>query len=265
MIIRDLSLFFYDILIVVFLMNYVNSSFFGKVFMERIDKIIGSQTLYSRKDVKDLIRKKRVLVNGHIVLKPDIKVDADFDRISIDGREIKIKKNVYLMLNKPKGYISATEDRNMATVLDLVPKEYKHRNLFPAGRLDKDTTGLMIITDDGDFAHNILSPQKHVKKVYKVVIDIPLSNKMVEEFNEGIVLNDGECKSATLEIIDSYMALVTLIEGIYHQIKRMFGCFGAKVLELQRISIGNFMLPEDLKLGECRELTEEELKNIQER
>ena len=199
--------------------------------MERIDKIIGSQTLYSRKDVKDLIRKKRVLVNGHTVLKPDIKVDADFDRISIDGREIKIKKNVYLMLNKPKGYISATEDRNMATVLDLVPKEYKHRNLFPAGRLDKDTTGLMIITDDGDFAHNILSPNKHIKKIYNVTIDIPVTNEMIEGFKNGVMLNDGECKSAVLERVGEYTAVVILTEGRYHQIKRMFGCFGAKVIE----------------------------------
>ena len=129
--------------------------------MERLDKIIGSQTIYSRKDIKDLVRKKRIKVNNQIVLKSDIKVDPTNDIISIDNNELVIKKYVYLMLNKPKGYVSATEDKNDSTVLDLVPEEYKHRDLFPAGRLDKDTTGLMIITDDGVFAHNILSPQKH--------------------------------------------------------------------------------------------------------
>ena len=182
-----------------------------------------------------------------------------------NGNEIEIKKHIYLLLNKPKGYVSATEDKNMVTVLDLVPSEYVHRNLFPAGRLDRDTTGLMIITDDGNFAHNILSPQKHVKKIYKVVLDISLNNQMVEGFKNGVELNDGKCKPAILEIVESNVAKVTLIEGKYHQIKRMFGCYGAKVLELQRIGIGNFILPNDLKLGEYREFTEEELNLLQEK
>ena len=168
------------------------------------------------------------------------------------------------MLNKPKGYISATEDKNEKTVLDLVPEEYSHRNLFPAGRLDKDTTGLMIITDDGNFAHNILSPQKHVRKTYHVIIDIPVTDEMVEGFKAGVMLNDGECKTASLEITGKYTAIVVLTEGRYHQIKRMFGCFGAKVIELQRIGMGNFKIPNNLKLGECREFTEEELKEVQE-
>lgn len=232
--------------------------------MERIDKIIGTQTRYSRKDVKELIRNKSVLVNGKIISKSDTKIDIESDKIVIDGEEIEIKKNVYLMLNKPKGYISATEDRAMQTVLDLVPEKYLRRELFPAGRLDKDTTGLMIITDDGNFAHNILSPKKHVKKTYNVTIDIPVSNEMIEGFKNGVTLNDGECKSALLEITGIYTATVILTEGRYHQIKRMFGCYGAKVLELQRIGMGNFKLPDDLKIGECREFTKEELKKIQE-
>ena len=153
----------------------------------------------------------------------------------------------------------------MPTVLDLVPEKYRHRNLFPAGRLDKDTTGLMIITDDGEFAHNILSPKKHVSKKYKVTIDIPLTEKMVEEFKKGIKLNDGDCKPSILEITGTYTGIVTLTEGRYHQIKRMFGCFCAKVTELQRIKIGNLNLPDNLEIGACRELTEEELKQIQEK
>lgn len=167
------------------------------------------------------------------------------------------------MLNKPKGYISATEDKSQKTVLDLVPEKYLHRELFPAGRLDKDTTGLMLITDDGKFAHNILSPRKHIKKVYNVTLDIPVNEEMATGFKKGVALNDGECKSAILEITGTNTCIVTLTEGRYHQIKRMFGCYGAKVIELQRIGMGKLMLPDNLKLGECREFTEEELDKIQ--
>ena len=233
--------------------------------MERIDKIIVAQTNYSRKDVKKLVLQKRVTVNGEIISKSDVKIDAQNDKILIDGIEINIKKYIYLILNKPKGYISATEDKNTPTVLDLVPKEYAHRNLFPAGRLDKDTTGMMIITDDGEFAHNILSPKKHIKKLYNVTLDIPVNEKMVIGFKNGVILNDGECKSAIMQITGRNTALVTLTEGRYHQIKRMFGCYGAKVIELQRIGMGNLMLPDDLNLSECRELTKEELEKLKQR
>ena len=230
--------------------------------MERIDKVIGSQTGYSRKDIKELIRKKRVKINDELVLKSDIKVNPDIDIIKIDNIVIEIKKHVYLILNKPKGYVSATEDKKDQTVLDLVPEIYKHRNLYPAGRLDKDTTGLIIITDDGVFAHNILSPSKHVSKTYNVTIDIPITEEMITGFKEGIKLNDGECKSSILEKTGTYTGIVTLTEGRYHQIKRMFGFFGAKVIELQRIKMGNLCLPDNLPLGETRELTIEELKQI---
>ena len=230
--------------------------------MERLDKVIGSQTSYSRKDVKELIRKKRIKVNDEIVLKSDIKIDPNNDVILIDNKELKVKEYIYLMLNKPKGYVSATEDKNDKTVLDLVPEEYRHRDLFPAGRLDKDTTGLMIITDDGTFAHNILSPGKHISKTYNVTIDIPMTEEMVQGFKDGVQLIDGECKTASLEITGQYTGIVILTEGRYHQIKRMFGCYKAKVIELERIAMGNFYLPEDLAQGECREFTEEELKKV---
>jgi len=207
---------------------------------------------------------KRVSLNGEIVLKSDVKIDTKKDILTIDGKEINITKNVYLILNKPEGYISATEDRTQKTVLDLVPEEYLHRELFPAGRLDKDTTGLMIITDDGKFAHDILSPKKHVSKVYNVTLDLPVTEEMAEGFKNGVMLNDGECKTAMLDKTGENTCIVTLTEGRYHQIKRMFGCFGAKVVELQRIKMGNLELPDDLKLGECRELTEQELKKIKE-
>lgn len=232
--------------------------------MERLDKIVVSQTAYSRRDVKELVRKKRITVNNEVVLKSDVKVNPEEDVISIDNKEIHVKKYVYLMLNKPKGYVSATEDKNDKTVLDLVPQEYRHRDLFPAGRLDKDTTGLMIITDDGVFAHNILSPGKHISKTYNVTIDIPMTEEMVRGFKDGVMLIDGECKTASLEITGTNTGIVILTEGRYHQIKRMFGCFKAKVTELERISMGNFSLPKDLKLGECREFTEDELKKVKE-
>lgn len=227
--------------------------------MERIDKIISSNTKYSRKEIKELIKKKRIKVNDNLVLKPDIKIDSIKDKILIDEKELIIKKNIYLILNKPKGYVSTTKDFKDKTVLDLVPKEYQHRNLFPAGRLDKDTTGLMLITDDGEFSHNILSPKKHIKKIYEVTIDIEMTNEMVADFKKGIILNDGECKPANLKITGPNTGIVTLIEGRYHQIKRMFGCHNAKVIELNRIAMGNLYLPKDLKLGEIRELKVEEL------
>lgn len=229
--------------------------------MERIDKIIATQTEYSRKDVKKMILQKKIEVDGKIIKSADEKINENAV-IKISGKELNIKKNIYLILNKPKGYISATEDENMKTVLDLVPEKYQHRALFPAGRLDKDTTGMMIITDDGKFAHNILSPKKHIKKKYNVTIDIPVTKEMITGFERGIQLNDGECKKALLEITGEYTADVTITEGRYHQIKRMFGCYGAKVIELNRVQMGEFILPSNLKLGQCREITEKEIEQI---
>jgi len=233
--------------------------------MKRIDKIISEQTYYTRKEIKKLISKGVVYVNDYKVNKPEQKYDETNISIKINGEKIEVKKHIYLLLNKPKGYVSTTEKNSENTVLDLVPEKYKNRNLFPAGRLDKDTTGLMLITDDGEFAHNILSPRKHVKKEYEVTLDIPMTETMVEGFKKGVMLNDGECKSADLEITGEYTGRVVLTEGRYHQIKRMFGCYGAKVVELNRICMGNLYLPKDLKLGEIKEATLIELQKIQER
>ena len=211
--------------------------------MERIDKIIASQGLYSRSDVKYLVKHKRVAVDGEAVTSSSRKADPEASVITIDGKPLIFKKQVYLMLHKPQGYVSATEDKTQPTVLALVPQAYKGRELFPAGRLDKDTTGLMILTDDGVLAHNILSPRKHVQKVYRVELDIPVTKEMQEGFAAGVE--------------------VTLQEGRYHQIKRMFGCFGAKVVSLHRLAMGNLYLPADLPEGACRELTAEELNQLQ--
>lgn len=231
--------------------------------MERIDKIIASQGQYSRKEVKALIAKRRIAVDGRIVSSSSEKADPMTMLLTVDGKPLEFKRNLYLVLNKPKGYVSATEDREHPTVLELVPQEYRGRDLFPAGRLDRDTTGLMIITDDGVLAHNILAPKKHVPKRYHVELDIPVTEEMRLGFSEGVMLNDGVCKAADLIKTGEKTAEVTLREGRYHQIKRMFGCFGAEVVELKRFGMGRLTLPEDLAEGECREMSEEELAFLQ--
>ncbi len=233
------------------------------IYLKRIDRILSEQTNYSRKEIKKLVAKGLVLVNGSFVRKSDEKYDEDNISIKINGEDISVNKHFYLLLNKPKGYVSTTVSDSDKTVIALVPDKYKTRTLFPAGRLDKDTTGLMLITDDGVFAHNILSPKKHIKKVYEVVIDKDVSDEMVYGFRDGVKLNDGECKSALLEKVDTNKCLVTLTEGRYHQIKRMFGCYKAKVLELKRICMGELYLPSDLGVGEVREVSDEELLKIQ--
>ena len=153
--------------------------------MERIDKIIASQGLYSRSDVKYLVKHKRVAVDGEAVTSSSRKTDPEASVITIDGKPLIFKKQLYLMLHKPQGYVSATEDKTQPTVLELVPQAYKGRELFPAGRLDKDTTGLMLLTDDGVLAHNILSPRKHVQKVYRVELDIPVTKEMQEALRQA--------------------------------------------------------------------------------
>lgn len=227
--------------------------------------MIASQGQYSRKEVKALIAKGRVAVDGRVVSSSSEKADPLTMLLTVDGKPLEFKRNLYLVLNKPKGYVSATEDRDHPTVLELVPQEYRGRDLFPAGRLDRDTTGLMIITDDGVLAHNILAPKKHVPKLYHVELDIPVTEEMRLGFSEGVMLNDGVCKAADLIKTGEKTAKVTLREGRYHQIKRMFGCFGAEVVELKRLGMGNLTLPADLAEGECRELAAEELALLQKR
>lgn len=233
------------------------------IYLKRIDRILSEQTNYSRKEIKKLVSKGLVLVNECVVRRSDEKYDEDNISIKINGEDVSVNKHFYLLLNKPKGYVSTTVSDSDKTVIDLVPNKYKTRTLFPAGRLDKDTTGLMLITDDGVFAHNILSPKKHIKKIYEVVIDKDVSDEMINGFKEGVKLNDGECKSALLEKVDTNKCLVTLTEGRYHQIKRMFGCYKAKVLELKRICMGELYLPTNLSVGEVREVSDEELIKIQ--
>ena len=236
--------------------------------MDRIDKIIASQGQYSRSEVKKLVKDGRVTLDGKVIKSSDVKADPDKNDIAIDGKSIGYKKHLYIMLNKPQGVVSATEDTDHTTVIDLVPKELKRDGLFPAGRLDGDTVGFVLITDDGDFAHKILSPKNHIMKTYHATLQRPVTNDDIAAFKKGIELKDGTlCLEAEVRPIDSDepMAEIKICEGKYHQVKRMFAALGNKVVFLKRVKMGELVLDENLKEGQCRELTDEEIQLIQKR
>ncbi len=230
---------------------------------ERLDKLIASQGKLSRSDVKKMVKSGRVTVDGAVVKSADIKVDADKSVISVDGRTLNYKKNIYIMLNKPQGVISASNDKTQKTVVDLVPPELYRDGLFPAGRLDGDTVGFVLITDDGDFAHRILSPKNHIMKTYHATLKAPLTEEDIAAFKNGIELSDGtlclEAQVRMLEETDEPVAEVKICEGKYHQVKRMFAALGNKVLYLKRVRMGGLDLDERLEEGQCREITAEEL------
>ncbi len=230
--------------------------------MERLDKIISNQFNISRKDARTAIKGGRVTVNKTIVKAPSEPTDTSAE-ITLDGQAMDYKKYIYILMNKPKGVLSASNDKNRETVVDLVPEIWRRNGLFPVGRLDKDTTGLLIITDDGDFAHRAISPNKNVFKAYEVTLDGDVTEEMAAAFARGIVLADGTaCKKAELEIVSNNVAIVRISEGKYHQIKRMFGTVGLGVNELKRISIGKLNLPSELGFGECKLLNSEEIGDI---
>lgn len=234
--------------------------------MERLDKILSSALKISRGDVKKLMKKQSVTVNGASVKSGEMKIDPDTDEIRLNGRDVVYQKNIYLMMNKPEGVISASNDKSQETVVDLVPEEYRRDGLFPAGRLDADTTGFVLITDDGDFAHRILSPKNHVEKTYHARLAQRLSDGDIERFLSGIELKDGTlCLEARLRVIeDGETPLVEVVihEGKYHQVKRMFAALGNRVVQLRRIKIGGLSLDGTLAEGECREITREEIRLI---
>lgn len=236
--------------------------------MERIDKIIASQGKYSRSEVKKLVKDGRVTLDGKVIKSSDIKADPNLNDIAIDGKSIGYKKHLYIMLNKPQGVVSATEDTDHQTVIDLVPKDLRRDGLFPAGRLDGDTVGFVLITDDGDFAHRILSPKNHIMKTYHATLQRPVTQDDIDAFRNGIELKDGTlCLEAQVRPLegDEPMAEIKICEGKYHQVKRMFAALGNKVVFLKRVKMGNLPLDENLKEGQCREITADELKLIQER
>ena len=232
----------------------------------RLDKFIGACTSYSRKDIKKLARDGAVKVNGETVKKTEIHIDENNDRVTLLGKALEYKKHIYLMMNKPPGYVSATEDKKLSTVTELLPEEYARFSPFPAGRLDIDTEGLLILTDDGDFAHRLTSPKKDVKKRYFARLDIPAEEKDIKAFAESMDLGDFVAKPALLEITeDPYEVYVTISEGKFHQVKRMCEKVGKNVVYLKRVSIGKLSLDESLEPGEVQELSEKERELIFER
>lgn len=232
--------------------------------MERIDKIVAVSLGVSRSDARALIKKGSVAVNGETVKNISVRVDENSTLITCDGESLCYSKYVYIMMNKPKGVVSASEGEKALTVVDILPDEMKRKNLFPAGRLDKDTTGFVLITDDGDFAHKILSPKNHIPKTYIATLDKPFDEKVITAFEQGVQLKDALCQSANIRAVegDFTKAEVTISQGMYHQIKRMFAKFGITVLELERIKMGALFLDKNLSLGESRYLTNDELEMI---
>lgn len=228
--------------------------------MERLDKFLSNQTELSRKEARKAIYQGRVTVDSLVETKPDRHISPETNTVCFDGKALCYQRFVYLVMNKPQGVLSASTDKNRQTVVDLVPPEYKTRDLFPVGRLDKDTTGLLILTDDGDFAHKIISPKTCIEKEYIVGIDKKITLSMQQAFGEGVRLADGTlCRPAVLEPISDTSARVILTEGKYHQVKRMLGVFDVGVVSLHRQRIGNLFLLPGQKFGECFVLTQNQI------
>ncbi|MBA2871799.1 16S rRNA pseudouridine516 synthase [Anoxybacillus calidus] len=230
----------------------------------RIDKLLANMGYGTRKEVKKLLKSGVVKVDDVIVKDPKMQVNPDEQVVTVWGEEVQYKEFIYLMMNKPPGVISATEDVAQETVIDLLEEEDKIFEPFPVGRLDKDTEGLLLLTNDGQLAHQLLSPKKHVPKTYFAVIDGEVTEADVTAFRQGIVLDDGyETKPAELVILKSGIRSdveVTITEGKFHQVKRMFQAVGKRVVYLKRIQMGPLSLDESLELGEYRELTDEEVE-----
>ncbi len=233
--------------------------------MERLDKVISNSGYGSRKDVKKLIKSGYVEVDGKKIKSSDIQVDVKINEIKINGEAINYRKFIYLLMNKPKGTVSATFDNYDKTVIDLLSEYHKSFEPFPVGRLDKDTVGLLILTNDGELNHKLISPKWHVDKVYYAEINRQVDEEDIYAFKEGIVLDDGyKCMPALLEVIKSdengSSVKVTIQEGKFHQVKRMFLSRNKEVVYLKRISFGLINLDSSLKEGEYRELNEKEIE-----
>lgn len=227
--------------------------------MERLDKIISATGKKSRREVKLLVKQGRILVDGVPASAAEMKVDPAVSEILLDGEDIGYQRFTYIMLHKPAGVLSAVEDKRQKTVLDLLPEELQKRGLSPVGRLDKDTEGLLLLTNDGELTHKLLSPRHHVDKVYYARVEGVLEQADCDAFAAGMTLGDGlECMPAGLEILSPSEALVTLQEGKFHQVKRMLAARGKPVVYLKRLSMGALRLDETLRPGEFRHLTEEE-------
>ncbi len=229
----------------------------------RLDKVLCDLGTAPRSEVKKMIRAGRVCVDGRPVTAPETKIDPSAASITLDGERLAWKKYHYYMLNKPAGVLTATEDRRQKTVLDLLTPQLQRMGLFPVGRLDRDTRGLLLLTDDGDFAHRVISPKFAVEKRYNARVEGIPDEADAAAFAEGLVLGDGtQCRPARLEITGTDRCSVTVTEGKYHQVKRMLSSRGKPVVELKRLSIGALSLPDDLAEGAFRELDEEDLCRV---
>ena len=227
----------------------------------RLDKFLANMGVGTRSEVKQLLKKGSVKVNQNIVKLPKLHVNPNSDEIMVNDEVVSYIDKVYIMLNKPKGYISATEDEVHPTIIDLIP-EYAHLNIFPVGRLDKDTEGLLLVTNDGQFNHEVMNPNKHVSKTYEVYSKHPITQFDIDKFKSGIELSDGKLKPAILKKVDNYVSHVTIYEGKYHQVKRMFHSIENEVLELKRRKIAQLELDHNLDLGSYRLLTQIDFDNL---
>ena len=232
----------------------------------RIDKMLANIGYGSRKDVKKLLKSGAVKVDGVIIKDAKQHVDPENQLVTVYGEEVEYREYIYLMMNKPPGILSATEDDRQETVVDILQEEDQIFDPFPVGRLDKDTEGLLLLTNDGQLAHRLLSPKKHVPKTYFARISGEVTAKDVEAFSKGVTLDDGyHTKPGQLEILSAGPVSeieLTITEGKFHQVKRMFEAVGKKVTYLKRLTMANLVLDETLELGEYRELTEEELEAL---
>ena len=231
--------------------------------MERLDKVLAGTGRWSRREVKDLVRQGRVRIDGVTARTAEEKLDPDAAAISVDGQPVETERFTYVMLHKPAGVLSATEDSRQSTVLDLLPPELRKRGLSPVGRLDKDTEGLLLLTNDGALAHRLLSPKSHVDKVYYARVDGVPDAADAAAFAAGLLLGDGlQCLPAKLELLGGDACLVTLREGKFHQVKRMLASRGKPVLYLKRLAMGPLTLEDTLPAGQYRPLTEEEISAL---
>ena len=233
----------------------------------RLDKFLADCGIGSRKEIKQILRTGAVCVNSAPVIKAEYKVDPNTDKVTLNGEEVIYREFIYLMLNKPQGYVSAVFDKKLPTVAELVPKKYQHFEVFPVGRLDIDTEGLLILTNDGALTHRVISPKSHVDKTYYVETESPVKSEYVDIFREGVILDDGYKTMPALITMGNTPTSCTLIiqEGKFHQVKRMMEAVGNKVTYLKRIKMGELSLDESLKTGEIRELTEKEIIMLEEK
>ena len=224
--------------------------------MMRLDKLLANKAYGSRKEVHQLLKDQRVTINGEITTKKDIHVDIESDVITVDGQVVNTKQQYYVKFHKPKGYVTAVEDAKHPVVMDLLPPEYIKIVVVPVGRLDKDTEGLLLLTNDGVWGHSIINGNKHVSKVYYVEYDGELTEEGIQRIKEGIVLGDGtHCKPALIDVVSSQSLHITIEEGKYHQVKRMIGAAGGTVTYLKRLTIGHIDLTGIEEVGSIQDLT----------